>query len=78
MKKILIKLFSKTKKKLIFNNLSKFVDYREKSLFYADPLKVFDFCKRKLSNNVSINHDYFIKKNVIPFEFTTSVSKKPE
>ena len=51
-------------------------DYKDKSLFYADPLDIFDFCKRKLSKNVSIDHSYFIKKNVIPFEFTTTVSKK--
>ena len=38
----------------------------------------FDFCKRKLSKNVSINHGYCIKKGVIPYEFTTTVSKFSE
>lgn len=78
MKKILLILFSKTKYKLIFNNLSRYVDYEDKNLFYADPLIVFDFCKKKLSNNVSINHGYFTKKNTIPYEFTTTVSKFSE
>ena len=76
MKEILSLLILKTKKKIIFNNLSKYVDYKDKNLFYADPLVIFDFCKKKLSKNVSIDHSYFIKKNVIPFEFTTTVSKK--
>ena len=78
MKKILLALFAKTKKKLVFNNLSTYVDYKEKKLYYADPLKTFDFCKKKLSHNVSINHSYFIKKKTIPYEFTTIVSKFPE
>ena len=33
-------------KKIIFNNLSKYVDYKDKNLFYADPLVIFDFCKK--------------------------------
>ena len=78
MKKVLSKLILNTKKKLIFNNLSRYVDYKDNKLFYADPLEIFDFCKRKLSKNVSINHGYCIKKGVIPYEFTTTVSKFSE
>lgn len=78
MKKILIKLIVNTKKKLIFNNLSRYVDYKDNKLFYADPSEIFDFCKKKLSKNVSINHSYSIKKGVIPYEFTTIVSKFSE
>ena len=75
MKRVLIELFKITKKKLIFNNLSTFVDYRDKKLFYINPLEVFSFCKKNLSKNVSLIHDYHIKKNIIPYEFTTIVSK---
>lgn len=76
MKKSLEKLFFMTKKALVFNNLSTYVDYYEKNLFYIKPEKVFNFCKMNLSKFVEIRHDYQIKEKVIPFEFTTYVYKK--
>ena len=76
MKKTLKKLFMITKKALIFNNLSTYVDYKEKHLFYIKPELVFEYCKLNLSNFVEIRHNYQIKKNKIPFEFTTYVYKK--
>lgn len=76
MTKVLKKLFSITKKALIFNNLSTYVDYYDKDLFYIEPEKVFKFCKINLSKFVEIRHDYQIKKKIIPFEFTTYVYKK--
>ena len=75
MKKAMLILFKITNKKLIFNNLSSYVDFYDKKLFYICPEKVFKFCKLNLSKFVSIRHDYQIKKNVIPFEFTTYVIK---
>ena len=75
-KKCLKFLFQKTKKVLVFNNLSSYVDYYDKNLFYVKPEKVFSFCKKNLSLYVAINNNYEIKKGVIPFEFTTSVYKK--
>ena len=76
MKKTLKKLFMLTKKALIFNNLSTYVDYKDKNLFYVKPELVFEYCKLNLSNFVEIRHNYQIKKNKIPFEFTTYVYKK--
>ncbi len=37
------------------------------------PGAVFDFCKRQLSKLVCLRHDYRVKPNVIPFEFTMYV-----
>jgi SAM-dependent methyltransferase len=76
MRKILKRLFSITKKAIVFNNLSTYVDYRDKNLFYVRPELVFEYCKLYLSNFVEIRHNYQIKKKVIPFEFTTYVYKK--
>jgi SAM-dependent methyltransferase len=76
MQKCLLYLFKKTKKILVFNNLSFYVNYYDKNLFYIKPEKVFSFCKKKLSPYVSIFNDYQIKKGVIPYEFTTFVYKK--
>lgn len=76
MKLCLKKLFLKTNKVLAFNNLSIYVDYFDKNLFYVKPEKVFKFCKKNLSKYVILKHDYQIKKNIIPYEFTTYVFKK--
>ena len=76
MKKCLKFLFQRTKKVLVFNNLSSYVDYYDKNLFYIKPEKVFSFCKKNLSLYVAIANNYEIKKGVIPFEFTTFVYKK--
>lgn len=75
MRKSLIQLFSVTKKAIIFNNLSYYVDYYDKKLFYIKPEKVFNFCKQKLGKKIILNNSYVLKKNTIPYEFTTYVKK---
>ncbi len=70
--KILIKI---TKKKIIFNNLSIYVDYFDKRLFYIHPSKVLNFVKSELNKNCILDHSYILKKNVLPYEFTTVILK---
>ena len=69
MKDCLKILFKKTKVMLAFNNLSYYVDYFDKGLYYVRPEEVFKFCKLNLSDAVSIRNDYQIKKGILPFEF---------
>ncbi len=76
MRTCLKEIFRSTKKVLVFNNLSHYVDYKDKNLFYIKPEKVFSFCKKNLSNYVILRNEYQIKKGIIPFEFTTYVFKK--
>lgn len=57
-KETLLALAQQTKKGLAFNLLTTYVDWKQENLFYADPLEYFDFCKRNLSRNVSLIHDY--------------------
>jgi SAM-dependent methyltransferase len=55
-----------------FNCLTSYSD-RDKMrdyLYYADPLKLFDLCKRRYSRNVALLHDYGL------FEFTVLVRKE--
>lgn len=54
-----------------FNMLSTYSDpeKRRDDLFYADPLDMFDWCKRRFSPRVSLLHDYPL------FEFTMIVRK---
>ena len=75
MKKSLTILYRICKKKLIFNNLSIFVDYQDKGLFYIDPSIVIKFVKNNLSDRCIIDHSYKLKKNKIPYEFTTIILK---
>jgi SAM-dependent methyltransferase len=48
-----------------YSDAPKMRDY----LYYADPLKIFDFCKKNFSRNVALLHDYDL------YEFTLLVRK---
>ncbi len=75
MKKSLKILIKSTKKKIIFNNLSIYVDNFDKKLFYIHPNKVFNFVKHELNKTCILDHSYRLKKNVLPYEFTTVIFK---
>lgn len=51
---------SKSNLGFAFNILSIYSDleFRKAELYYADPLYLFDFCKRTFSQNVALLHDY--------------------
>ena len=53
-------MYGKSNLGLAFNVLSIYSDpeFRKSELFYADPLYLFDFCKRTFSRNVALLHDY--------------------
>jgi len=74
-KKTLKILYKKTNKAIAFNNISSYVDYFDDKLYYAEPEKIFNFCKSELSSLVSLRHDYQIKDKKLPYEFTTYVYK---
>lgn len=54
-----------------FNCLTSYsdTDRMRKDLYYADPLTLFDLCKRRYSKNVALLHDYDL------YEFTILVRK---
>lgn len=54
-----------------FNALTEYSDkeYMKDYLFYANPLGLFDHCKRKYSRNVALLHDYGL------YEFTMLIRK---
>lgn len=54
-----------------FNALTTYNDKKltRKDLYYLDPCEIFDYCKRKISKNVSLLHDYGL------YEFTILVRK---
>lgn len=57
-----------------FNCLTLYSDVEKmkNELYYADPLRVFDYCKRHFSRNVALLHDYNL------YEFTIIVRKDCE
>lgn len=54
-----------------FNSLTSYSDEDKKRdyLYYADPCRLFDFCKRRYSRQVALLHDYGL------YEFTMLVRK---
>ena len=69
--KTLDKINLKSKKGFSFNMLTKYSEkkYMKSDLYYADPLVIFDYCKKNFSKKVSLIHDYDL------FEFTILVKK---
>jgi SAM-dependent methyltransferase len=55
-----------------FNCLTSYSDKDKQRdyLYYADPCKIFDLCKRRYSSQISLMHDYDL------FEFTVLVRKR--
>lgn len=62
-------LAARSSKGLAFNLLSTYVDWRADHLYYGDPCRFFDFCRRRLSRFVTLLHDYPL------FEWTILVRK---
>jgi len=68
-------LFNVVTRGVAFNALSRYVHYRDEGLHYCCPMEVFEFCKQELTPRVALRHDYELKPNVIPFEFTIYLYK---
>jgi SAM-dependent methyltransferase len=62
---------AKSARGFAFNVLTKYSDSElmQPYLYYADPLYLFDYCKRNFSKNVALLHDYH------QFDFTLIVRK---
>jgi SAM-dependent methyltransferase len=65
------KLNAHSKSGFSFNVLTKYseLEYMKDYLYYADPLFLFDHCKKHFSKNVALLHDYTL------YEFTIIVRK---
>ena len=59
------------KKGFAFNCLTSYsdIEFMRNDLYYANPLELFDYCKKSFSRNVSLIHDYDL------YEFTLLVRK---
>lgn len=75
LKNTISKSFKAAEKGVAFNAMSTYVDYMDSELYYADPSIIFEFCKNNLTKKVTLRHDYLVKENSIPFEFTMYLYK---
>ncbi len=60
-----------------FNALSTYVEYEDESLYYSNPLEVFEYLKRDMKAHPILKHDYILSKNRFPYEYTIYAYKKP-
>lgn len=74
MQEVLDILFSTSRLGFSFNCLTSYSDADKKRdyLYYADPCKLFDLCKKRYSKQVALLHDYGL------YEFTILVKKYDE
>ena len=70
------KMFKASNKGIIFNSLTKYVDYEDENLFYTYPDKVIKYCFENLSKYIVLNTNYQLKEKTIPFEYSLCVYKK--
>ena len=67
----LTRIYARSRRGLAFNLLTSYVEWKQESLFYANPGEFFDFCKRSLSPYVTLVHDSAL------YEWTMLVHREP-
>jgi hypothetical protein len=72
MKSVVRDLFDHSTKGCAFNSLTTYVDWRDPSQFYVDPVDLFSFCIDELSPRVALLHDYPL------YEWTMLVRREHE
>ncbi|MEO8449704.1 MAG: methyltransferase domain-containing protein [Gemmatimonadota bacterium] len=58
LERLIERAFALAGKGLAFNFLSTYVNFRDAEMAYHDPARVFDFCIRRLSRKVVVQHHY--------------------
>ena len=69
MRQMIERMYALAKTAVAFNSLSAWATDQEPGEFYADPLRVVDFCRRALTPRVVLRHDYH------PRDFTVYLYK---
>lgn len=67
--------FDAARRQFAFNVMSTYVDFQDPTLYYRDPREVFDFCKRNLTRRVTLRHDYLVRDDRPPYEYTVYLYK---
>jgi cyclopropane fatty-acyl-phospholipid synthase-like methyltransferase len=64
-------MFDRSKKSMVFNILTGYVDFRVDKLYYCDPRWMMDQCVRRFSRRVLLDHSYPL------YEYTLAVYRVP-
>jgi SAM-dependent methyltransferase len=75
MHKVIEKAFAAARRQVAFNAMSTYVDFEAPDLYYTNPCEIFDFCKRHLTRRVTLRHDYLVRDDRPPFEYTIYLYK---
>lgn len=75
MRTVLEKAFAAAGRQVAFNAMSTYVDFQAPDLYYTDPREIFDFCKRNLTRRITLRHDYLVRDDRPPFEYTVYLYK---
>ena len=70
MMQIVAEMYKRSRKGVVFNSLSSWASVHENGEYYANPLKVLEWC-RKLSPWIALNHNY------LQHDFTVYITKEP-
>ena len=75
MRRVLQRSFATAGRRIAFNAMSTYVDFQAPDLYYTNPCEVLDFCKRELDRRVVLRHEYLVRDDRPPFEYTMYVYK---
>jgi len=67
--KMLSAMYDLASKKVIFNAISTYVNFKQEEMFYIDPLEIVDFALKNLSSRISLEH------GVLPYNYLVVVEK---
>lgn len=75
MQAVIAKAFAAAHQQVAFNAMSSYVDFEVPELYYTDPCALFDYCKRNLTRRVSLRHEYLVRDDRPPFEYSVYLYK---
>jgi len=67
--KMLSAMYRLASKKVIFNAISTYVNFKQEEMFYLDPLAIMDFSLKNLSSRISLEH------GVLPYNYLMVIEK---
>jgi cyclopropane fatty-acyl-phospholipid synthase-like methyltransferase len=65
-------MYQRSRRAVVFNVLTKYVDWTVEKLHYSDPMSLFDYCVKELSRHVCIDHSSQL------YEYTMAVFQQPK
>ncbi len=67
--KMLSAMYGLANKKVVFNAISTYVNFKQEEMFYIDPLEILDFALKNLSSRISLEH------GVLPYNYLVVIEK---